>query len=143
MGIAGSTEWRDVPNEDGERIQFKELGFRALRAARLEAQHSAYSDWKAMGGDILQALQARQQPTDAAARPVDPLSQYDQQTLLVAGIVGWTFTKSDAAGVTHPIPVTPETISDLTEPVANWAAREILLLAGVIDPNQTTPSIVS
>lgn len=75
-----------------------------------------------MGGELLRDLQNMnrdQVDADAATQTADdPLARLDQATVLLAGIVAWSY----------PDKVSPDNINALDAATARWAALEIINL---------------
>ena len=105
-----------IPHEPEEWIEVRLLSWLHLEEARLAKQAKVFESMRSMGGDVLHALQeARAEgPVDAAPVELDPIAQYDQETLLRSGIVSWSY----------PEPVSA--IGELDAETAEWAARVIL-----------------
>ena len=113
---------RYVPGEPGEMITFRHLTRKQLQQARQVIAEQMLDRLRRMGPEVANSL-----PQSAAADR-DPLLEHDVDTLLRHGIVSWTY---DA-------PATPETIERLSEDTAEWAARTLLEIAGVIRTEETS-----
>lgn len=109
-----STRLVEIPHEPGEHMELRLLGWKDLDAAKKVRTRQSFANIKEMGGDVFKAIQDAK--SDGAAAVVDPLAEYDLETVLKAGIASWSYTE----------PVTPETIGALDELTAQWAARVIL-----------------
>lgn len=116
------TATRDIPNESGQTMTFRQLGWRQLAEAEEARSSTVLRGLKSMGGELLRDLQNmnRDQVEQEAAEKVadDPLLKLDQATVLLAGIAAWTY----------PDKVTPENINSLDPTTARWAALEIINL---------------
>lgn len=106
----------EVPHEPGQFFVVRKLSWQQLEEAQ-EARVDATLRRLAETGKAFASL--RDLRADAAVADPDPLNAFDRATLLRHGVVAWSY---DAE-------VTPETLADLDEPTAAWAAREILALA--------------
>lgn len=111
--ITNITRQVEIPHEPGEHMTFRRLSWRQLEQASDKASESALTRIKAMGGDLLKAIQGA-----AGEQAQDPAATYDRATILNMGIVAWSYDD----------PVTPENIDLLDEETAAWAFREILAL---------------
>ena len=134
------TEEISLPHEPGTIITIRKLSgpqidrAREIRAEKVqEGGFKAIQRLTALGTDVSEALWASRKPT--AEQPpeiaeaiseaeaitsetgleLDPLLIYDRDTLLLCGIVAWTY----------PEPVTPEHILDLDAETCDYVARAI------------------
>jgi hypothetical protein len=102
-------------------MTFRQLGWRQLAEAQEAKAVSGLRTFRGMG-EVLTAIQNadRKQVQDAAAteQVADPLAKYDVATVLLYGIVKWTY----------PEKLNGESIQDLDEATATWAATEIVNL---------------
>ena len=112
----------DIPHEPGEHLTIRQLGWRDLEAARQAQQRAAMRNVKDMGGDVLKVLRDARGQAEIAQADADPLTAYDLGTLLHFGITGWSYTDDEG----KPVPVTPDTIDQLDEKTARWAALAIV-----------------
>lgn len=119
MALTGSiTERRDVPHEEGNWFEFRQLSWTQLKEAReargKAALRSLRDTMETVGGETFAAMQkaqAGQQTGDADAATQSLDDQYDRATLLRLGIHAWSY----------PEPLTEENIGRLDEATALWA----------------------
>lgn len=116
------TTTRDIPNEQGHTMTFRQLGWRQLAEAEEARSATVLKNLKNMGVEMLTGLQnmnrAEVSADAAAVIADDPLAKYDQATVLYAGLSAWTY----------PEKLTRENIDTLDPVTAKWAATEIILL---------------
>jgi len=111
-----------IPHEEGEWIEIRRLGWKALADNADAATNATLQRMKEMGADLLSGLrsgaaQASQDvPGVIAEAFADPLKDYDQGSLLRAGIVSWSYEAE----------VTPDNIDALDERTARWCAEAIV-----------------
>ena len=134
MLTIGMTDKLDIPDEPDAWIEVRRLSWRHLADARKARQLEVFATVRAMGSDVLNSLPGRcskgcgEEKHDGACPPVaeradqaavDPVNEFDIETLLVNAIVGWSYDE----------PVSKATINDsLSEPTAKWLAGEIVRL---------------
>ena len=114
MALRKITKQVDVPHESGEWFELRLLGWKQLDEAKRVRTKQSFANIKEMGGDIFKAIQSAR--SDDGAAVADPLAEYDLETVLLKGIVSWSYDE----------PVSPETIGNLDLTTAEWAARAIL-----------------
>lgn len=82
----------EIPHEEGQWIELKELSGRQLRKIRKLKFKESIADTRAMGGELMQALGGfSQEDVKKAQKDPDPLAEYDMDALLEAGIVAWSY----------------------------------------------------
>lgn len=112
----------DIPNEHGQTMTFRQLGWRQLAEAEESRSATVLRGLKSMGGELLRDLQSlNRDQVDAEATTQtadDPLLKLDQATVLLAGIAAWTY----------PEKVTADNINSLDPATARWAALQIINL---------------
>jgi hypothetical protein len=109
-----------VPGDDGAWVTLRALGGTKLREASQEKSRQQLMVFKAMGADGIKAIQeAGREQTDAALK-ADPLAAYDIDTLIRAGIVGWSYYQGKPK---------VEDIDSLDDATQEWAATEILKMS--------------
>ena len=133
MLTMGITERLDVPGEEGQWIEVRRLSWKHLADARKARQEAVFATVRAMGGEVLKSLPSRcskgcgEEKHEGRCTPVaqradqaatDPVNEFDIETLLQSAVVGWSYEET----------VSKDTISDLSEPTANWLAAEIVRL---------------
>lgn len=106
-----------IPHEEGEWIEIRPLSWKAIEEAK-HARLKGLIETMQDAAPLLQLLEGRTVDTQDAGL-VDPLAQYDLTTLLLRGIVGWSYGEV----------IDKENIEALDELTAKWAA-EMLLGAG-------------
>ena len=110
--VAGRRE--DIPHEPGQWMELRALTWPEMEKAKKIKQSATFADLGEIGPDTLKQLQSL--TNNAVTETIsDPLAQLDIHTILVAGIVHWSY---DAA-------VTIENIERLDAETAKWAALEI------------------
>lgn len=115
MALRKITKTVEIPHEPNETMELRLLGWKQLDEAKRARTKQSFANIKEMGGDIFKAIQSARSE-DGAAAVADPLAEYDLETVLIKGIVAWSYDE----------PVTPQSIADLDEKTADWAARVIL-----------------
>ncbi len=115
------TTVREIPGEPGCTMTFRQLGWRQLSEAEETRSASVLRNLRTMGGELLRDLQGigdrgKVEEEAAQTNAADPLTKYDQATVLRSGIAGWSY----------PEKVTPEAIDSLDAATARWAALQIL-----------------
>lgn len=124
------TKVLDVPNDAPNTITIRKLAPKALDAATKERQRQVIATFREMGGAKgLAELKGDAKPKGDDEKPdepakVDPMGPYDEVTLIIKGVTGWTSTESPFDGQ-----VTTEQAEDLDEETRDWLANEILQLA--------------
>lgn len=110
----------ELPHEPGSWIEVRSLSGLQLQHARAAAQHERVLRMQEMGPDMVTATIRNADPEAikaAQAENSDPLSNYDRRTLLLEGIVDWSYTDA---------PVTPENIDDLDEVTMQYVAEALV-----------------
>lgn len=121
----------EIPHEEGEWMRLRMLPGKKLQEAIDEKQRRALLEMKALGGDVIAAIKALNPAEKAEAKAsADPITQYDEDTILRAGIIAWSYDDK----------VTPQAIDDLDETTRGWVVREILALSQADRGNSTAPS---
>jgi len=101
-----------IPHEEGEWMEIKRLSWRQLEMAAEIQSDSMLKKLKAMGGDLVKALQQAGKQQEQ-----DPATKYDRGAVLKSGIVRWSYDAD-----------IEENIDALDEETADWAFQEILNL---------------
>jgi hypothetical protein len=113
-----------VPFDDGHEVTIQKLTGRHLELARQAQQVASFDFVRQIGGAAacdreLAAVGSREKVADeVAAVRADPRRRYDRTTILLKGVKAWTYD----------VPVSVETIEDLSDEAASWLADEILQL---------------
>lgn len=112
MLVGTNTRWVEIPHEPGEWMELRALTWRQLKAAKAARQTEVLQSVRTLGGDLLRDLQQMSQGTAGG----DPLAEYDQATVLIAGIAAWSYAEA----------VSPAAIDQLDPATADWALRELV-----------------
>lgn len=112
MLVGTNTRRVEIPHEPGEWLELRALTWRQLKAAKAARQTEVLQSVRTLGGDLLRDLQQMSQ----GAASGDPLAEYDQATVLVAGIAAWSYAEA----------VSPAAIDQLDPATADWALRELV-----------------
>lgn len=119
MALVGKVTQRvAIPHETGEWMELRDLSWDTLQKARQRKSTQVLENMRAMGAEMLRELQQTDEGAVREQAEKDVLAVYDQETVLRFGIAAWSY---DAQ-------VSPETIAQLDEDTAAWAARAILTL---------------
>lgn len=114
MLVGTNTRRVEIPHEPGEWLELRQLTWRQLKAAKAARQMEVLQSVRTLGGDLLRDLQQMSQGAAAG----DPTAEYDQATVLSAGIAAWSYAEA----------VSPEAIDQLDPATADWALRELVVL---------------
>jgi hypothetical protein len=114
-------------------VTIRKLNPKQLSAAAQAQQLRSIESLKAFGGPAfmkeLQGLtsdeKAKEQAAEAERRKGNPLASFDRDTLLLKGIVGWSFTEEDGTAAT----IDAAHVEDLDDDVSEQLADAILKLA--------------
>lgn len=109
--LAGRTEWRDIPFEPGSRFEFRTLSGRELDEAQEAATSKALQSFKALGAELIAAIQQQQRDTTAKAA-----DSYDADTLIRCGLVAWSYEE----------PCNDEEKGRLDGRCRDWASAQII-----------------
>lgn len=105
-----------IPGADAQTAVIRQLAPRHLEAARKESQRKSLATFKEYGAALFKELR-EVSPEDIAKETArDPLMGYDQETLVLKGVVSWTLDQDLSA----------ETCADLHEDTLEGLARAIL-----------------
>lgn len=124
------TEQLDLPHEEGAWIKVRKPSALVLREARSVA-HAAWkeslADYSSVDPALLaKIVETRVQDTNGNGKepePVDPLTGYDDMTLVRACVIEWSYD----------VPVTPDTIAELDEETILFVARSLVPKADEAD----------
>lgn len=108
----------DIPHEVGEWMEFKELGWRTLEAAREAKTRVALMNFRDLGPEFLRDTQKRTE--EAEAKPAEPAKEdvsdtFDMSILLRSSIIAWSY----------PEPCNEANIDELDARTARWAMKMI------------------
>ncbi len=108
-----------IPHEAGEFMKFRRLPGKKLEEAREVKANKSFAMFRAAGAEGIEAIRQMRSEEAEEILKADPLGAYDVDTLLRAGIVGWSYDEKP----------TPQNIDDLDPETRKWAALEILALS--------------
>lgn len=121
-----------VPHEPNEWFELRRLSWKQLKLARKKQEEADREDMKALGAEFVAVMmhQAHDETDDQhdarierAKRVIDKrqwdVDQFDRETLLMKGIALWSYGQ----------PVGADTIEQLDEVTADWAARQLIELS--------------
>ena len=106
----------DIPHEEGQWIEFRELGWRTLELSREAKSRTSMLSFRDLGPDFFKSLTTPAEGetlTEASQKPSD---MYDMSTLLRASIATWSY----------PEPCNESNIEALDQKTATWAFDEII-----------------
>lgn len=136
MPLRGSVTFRmPIPGEAGEWVELRMLGWRALETARQTRQINALKQFAGQGDalSIATSLQRSQPTATGPTVPADPLNDYDLATLLIEGVVAWSYAEPGPPAPLGALPsdpvtikVTQENLERLDERTAKWMARQLI-----------------
>jgi len=128
----------DVPHEPGEWIEFRELGWKALDAAREVKSRNSLMSFRDLGPDFLKTLTESPDGEAPVEKKENPVDTYDKSALLRASIVNWSYTA----------PCTESSIDNLDPVTADWAFNEIIKIhfptedeLGKVSESSNVPSV--
>lgn len=134
MAIASDeTRWENIPHEPDNSIEFRELGYADLLAARRASGSEGRQQLREMGAELYEVIQRR--PTNGARTATDPIATHDTMTLLDRGIVAWSY-RLHLPERSHDSRQQDErlrALGKLDDRTATWAARYLMANAGVVD----------
>ena len=88
----------DITLSDGATVTIRKLSARSLERASDARQIGVAESMRKMGGDVLKSLRELEQPKKEEPKKLDPeaakkarYASYDRGTVLVAGIVRWSY----------------------------------------------------
>ena len=111
----------DIPHEEGEWMEFKELGWRVLEIAREAKSRASLMSFRDLGPDFLKSFTSdtpEVEKKDAPDEPAvaDPKDTYDMAILLRASIISWSYT----------VACNETNIDELDPRTATWAFDQII-----------------
>jgi len=95
------------------------LGGKKLQEAIDEQTARQLAIFRQMGKDGVEALKGMTSVEADAVLAANPLSNYDIDVLLRAGVIAWSYDEK----------LTPQALGELDEETRTWAATEILKLS--------------
>ena len=124
MLVSKIVEKLDVPHEDGQWIEIKNLSWKAMEEAVSNKQERDIGQVKRMGGDVFEAIMRSSNKVEDEKIDDDgaekkgrgaAFESYDMETLLRKAIIAWSYEGKP----------TVDRIQDLDARTAKWIAREI------------------
>ena len=122
MLVSKIVEKVDIPHEEGQWIEIRNLSFTAMEEANDNKQERDLLQVKRMGGDVFEANVRSSNKKEKESKDEEDsttkggsFESYDKETLLRKAIVGWSYDGKP----------TVERIRDLDARTANWLSREI------------------
>ncbi len=109
----------EIPSEPGEWLKLRMLPGKKLEEAREVQADKQLAVFRKMGAEGIKALREFNPQQAAEELKADPLAAYDIDTLLRAGIVGWSYDE----------PFAPTKVEELDETVRRWAVEELLRMS--------------
>lgn len=103
----------DIPHEPGEWMEFRELGWKALDAAREVKSRNSLMSFRDLGPEFLKSLSS---PNDEAPAKENPGDAYDKSVVLRTAIVNWSYSAA----------CTENNIDNLDPVTADWAYDEFI-----------------
>jgi hypothetical protein len=134
MALASDdTRWENIPHEPENSIEFRELGYADLEAARRASASEGRSQLREMGPELYEVVQRRPQST--VRNVVDPINTHDRMTLLDRGIVAWSYQLHlpERSGNQAQQEERLRALGKLDDRTVEWAARFLMANAGVRD----------
>jgi len=124
----------DIPHEPGEWMEFRELGWKTLEAAREIRSRNSLLNVRDLGPEFLKSLTSTEDSPEVKEVPTDT---YDKGTLLRTSILNWSYI----------VPCTEANIDSLDPITAAWAFDEIIKIhfptedeAGKVSESSNAPS---
>tara|TARA_R110000824_G_scaffold21078_6_gene78869 strand:- start:9878 stop:10303 length:426 start_codon:yes stop_codon:yes gene_type:complete len=126
MLVSKIVEKLDVPHEEGQWVEIKNLSWKAMEEAVNNKQERDIGQVKRMGGDVFEAIMRSSNESnkdDDKPEKEGPekkvrgatFESYDMETLLRKAIISWSYEGKP----------TVERIQDLDARTAKWLAREV------------------
>ena len=124
MLVSKIVEKLDVPHEEGQWVEIKNLSWKAMEEAVNNKQERDIGQVKRMGGDVFEAIMRStnkdEDKKDDEGQPEKKVrggtfESYDMETLLRKAIISWSYDGKP----------TLERIQDLDARTAKWLARQI------------------
>ncbi len=116
MLVSKIVERVDIPHEEGQWVDLRQLSFTAIEEAGKVKQRKGVADVRDMGGDVFEAImRSSKRQVDDDDQERDPVDSYDWETLINKALVGWSYDGKP----------TLERIRDLDMKTARWMAIEI------------------
>ncbi len=111
----------DIPDEEGQWVELRELSGRQLRKIKKVKFKDTIQDSREMGGELMAAIAGVKQE-DLKASAKDALAEYDMDELLEAGIVVWSYVDDDG----NPVAVNSDNIGQLDQKTEKFIAMQLV-----------------
>jgi|TARA_R110000824_G_scaffold32908_7_gene106118 hypothetical protein len=119
MLVSKIVEKVEIPHEDGEWVELRQLSWTAMEEAIDAKQERDVGQVKRMGGDVFEAIMrsAKKKDDDEEEKTKGRTGyeSYDQETLIRKSVVSWSYDGKP----------TVERIRDLDSKTAKWLSLEI------------------
>ena len=120
----------DIPHESGQWMELTALSWKKLKKARKELQGEQIETMRAFGAELIAAFKD-ESVKEERLRQLEKRQQYHVsafalETLLRHGIHAWSYDEK----------INDETIAELDERTAIWAAEQIIELCKPPDENE-------
>jgi len=116
MAVRSSvTHKRDVPHEEGQWIEFKELGWRSFEAAREVRARQGLMNFRELGPEFLKGAQASPADEETSTKKAEFKDTYDMGMILRASIIAWSYEAECSEA----------NIDELDQKTAEWALTVI------------------
>ena len=123
MLVSKIVEKLDIPHEEEQWVEIRNLSWTAMEEAVNNKQERDIGQVKRMGGDVFEAIMRSSKDDDAPTEDESTekkgrgatFESYDMETLLRKAIISWSYEGKP----------TVERIQDLDAKTAKWLAREI------------------
>ena len=119
MLVSKIVEKVDIPHEEGEWVELRQLSWTAMDEAVDAKQERDVGQVKRMGGDVFEAIMRSAKPKEdkdeEKPKGRTGYEAYDPETLIRKSVVAWSYEGK----------VTLDKIRDLDSKTADWLAREV------------------
>jgi hypothetical protein len=105
-----------VPDEPGQWIDVRQLGFVALQQVRDARQEKGLATARQLGPEFMQT--ANPNDPEVKKQLANPLNNYDREALITESVVAWSYE----------LEVTPENIARMDEQTATWLFGKLVAL---------------
>lgn len=130
--VTGIVIRRTIPHDPDHWIEFRPLSGSELRRAARNRRMNAAEELRAYGGDLMKAMRESNVTSDDAVAVVDPLNDYDAETLLETSILAWSFEAKVKGNQTA-----------LDEPTERWALETIGRISGLYPESEDEKATAS
>src|SRR5689334_5867756 len=88
MIVGQTTKNVEIDHEPNNYLELRELSGLEMDEAEAIRSNKVMKNWGQMGGEVISALRA--ETNGATTQVIDPMQQYDHETLVLKAIVGWS-----------------------------------------------------